>query len=533
MSRQKLRYYVLSSILILLAAFSYSVLPVWANNDVYNGTYNIHEAIAYADEYTDYEGDYNPIYGFYAEKGDCTNFVCQCVSVAGGLPQEGRFIPNASKTNTDNPWTVPQDLYDYLTVTKGYESSSFSRGYTVDKKTNSVSVWYTGEINISVGDIVFFDEWSKGVINHSAIVVGLNESGTPCYAAHSINRWMEPLWKPVVDGVQPTNYFCTYYVVHMTDTTGLTDVTSRYIGKTIALKSVEVDQYISCNTNQNVDNVDATANSPIADSWEYFEVIANKYGEVGFKACGNNNFLSARVDLDAAAAPIRAAYGQNYSAPLAWESFRIFEKDGIQYIRSQANGKWVQISADKELHTMKACGQAASTWERFAIEIVDLSSVDAEIPALDGIATEISNTYASDKSIESVVDQAYGNGYNEGLYTGEWHNGMPNGWGRLDYIDYNGDGKFYKFFYDDKAYNALYYEGNFSDGARWGNGTVVYEEGWKEEGTFFGAWEAGKKVFEGKVWHKDGLHYLEGYLTATGSTEGEWTWYTNNWKRAE
>lgn len=537
MSRRNLKNYILAGILILLVVFSDSVLPVLANNDVYNKTYNIHAAIAYADEYTDKEGDYNSIYGFYGKNGDCTNFVSQCISVAGGLPQEGRFVPNDIKKNEDNPWTVPQNLYDYLTGTKGYDAGSFSRGYSVDPEDGSVSVWKSGETNISVGDIVFFDEGCKGEINHAALVVGLDESGTPCYAAHSVNRWMEPLWTPVIDRGWPANYSCTYYIVHMTDTAGLTDVTSQYIDKNnkkiIAIKSVEVDQYISCNTDQNVDNVDVVANSSDAGPWEYFEVIANEYGEVGFRACGNGNFLSARVDLDAAAAPIRAAYGQNYSAPEEWESFRIFEKDGIQYIRSQANGKWVQVSADKELHTVKACGQAASTWERFVIEIVDPLSMNDGIPAVDGAVTEISDTYVSGESSASVVNQAFGSGYNEGLYTGEWSNGMPNGWGRLDYIDYNGDGKFYKFFYDDKVYNALYYEGNFSDGARWGNGTVVYEDGWKEEGTFYGAWEAGKKVFEGKVWHKDGSYYLEGCLTATSNTEAEWTWDTDSWQLAE
>lgn len=62
-------------------------MSVLANNDVYNGTYDIHAAIAYADEYTDYEGDHNSIYGFYEKNDDCTNFVSQCISVAGGPPQ--------------------------------------------------------------------------------------------------------------------------------------------------------------------------------------------------------------------------------------------------------------------------------------------------------------------------------------------------------------------------------------------------------------------------------------------------------------
>lgn len=116
--------------------------------------------------------------------------------------------------------------------------------------------------------ISFFDEGCTGEINHSALVVGLDASGTPCYASHTVDRWMEPLWNTVIDRGWPANYSCIYYIVHMTDTAGLTDVTSQYIGKTIAIKSVEVNQYISCNTDQNVDNVDAVANSSDAGLWE-------------------------------------------------------------------------------------------------------------------------------------------------------------------------------------------------------------------------------------------------------------------------
>lgn len=30
------------------------------------------------------------------------------------------------------------------------------------------------------------------------------------------------------------------------------------------------------------------------------------------------------------------------------------------------------------------------------------------------------------------------------------------------------------------------------------------------------------------LWHKDGEHYWEGYLTATSNVSGEWTWYTED-----
>lgn len=337
-----------------------------ANNVVYEDAYNIYDMIGYADEYTDYEGDLNPSYRFYDK--DCTNFVCQCISVAGGIPQEGYFAPDSSGKPHYHPWTVPADLFYYLTQEKGYNSSSFSRGYSIDHEKNEASVWVSGNVEISVGDVVFFDFGSG--IKHAAVIVGYNSSGVPCYAGHTNNRWMYPLWDVVVDLGYSWTTSCTYYIVHMTDATGFTDVTSRYVGKKVAIKSIEVGQYISSDTNQNVDTVDAVANRNTASTWEYFDVIANKYGSIGFKSHANSNYLSSRIDLNSTSAPVRAAYGQNYTEPQSWESFRIYEKDGIQYIQSQANGKWVQVVANESSHPIKASARAASTWEQFSIEVI-------------------------------------------------------------------------------------------------------------------------------------------------------------------
>ena len=515
---------VLSCYLILLITILLLTEPVLANSPVYEGAYNIHDAIAYADEYTDYEGDYNPAYGFYKRNGDCTNFVSQCISIGGGIPQTGRFIPNSSDKNLSNPWTVPKDLYRYLTKLKGYSAGSFSAGYRVDHKTNTVSSWTKGSTTINVGDVVFFDFKCDGTIDHSAIIVGFNSDGMPCYAGHTNNRWMQPLLNAAIDQGYDIDTKCKYYIVHMTDIKGLVDVTSRYIGKTVSIRSIEVNQYVSSCTDQDTDTVDAAANRNSASAWEFFDVVTNVYGEVGFKARSNGNYLSSRVDLDSTSAPIRAAYGKDYTAPKSWESFRIFEKNGIQYIQSQANGKWVQVVANQSSHILKASAKEASTWERFDIRTVEPQSNN------NTVGTDSTQMPSDTAAINTVSNQRYGSGYNEGVYSGEWSNHAPNGFGKLEYIDYNGDGKFYQFFYENKAYKALYYEGYFSNGARYGAGTVVYEGGWKEEGTYYGAWEPGKKVFEGKVFYANGAYYLEGYLTATSAINGEWTWTTKSWQ---
>lgn len=52
-------------------------------------------------------------------------------------------------------------------------------------------------------------------------------------------------------------------------------------------------------------------------------------------------------------------------------SFRIYEKDSVQYIQSQANGKWVQIVANNADRPLKAANKKVSTWERFQIETIN------------------------------------------------------------------------------------------------------------------------------------------------------------------
>lgn len=106
----------------------------------------------------------------------------------------------------------------------------------------------------------------------------------------------------------------------------------------------------------------------------------------------------------------------------------------------------------------------------------------------------------------------YKNGpYNEGKYVGEWSGGKPHGWGRLEY-DGLEDGKYYSITDENGITRiAKFYEGNFVDGYRVGYGSVEYEGGYIEEGTFSGLWQAGKLIFEGKRWR-----------VVNGQREGYW-----------
>ena len=297
----------------------------------------------------------------------------------------------------------------------------------------------------------------------------------------------------------------------------LSDVTEKYIGKTIAIKSLEANRYVSANTDKDVTGINAAVNRTDASTWEYFDVIAGDYGVVGFKAHANGNYLSARIDQNEQQAYIQAAYGQNYTKPQSWESFRIFEKDGIQFIQSVANGKWVQAATNETDNPLKAAGTYTSTWERFKIEITNISSTD-------NLGHDQSSDTNRTANTTKVSQHYHGSDYNEGWYEGEWSNDHPNGWGKITYDDFD-DGKYYSIGDGTNEYRAQYYEGNFSNGWRVGYGTVVYSGGWKDEGTFYGQWQAGKVVFKGKRWYGNGywpLTITASSATLGSDTYGEW-----------
>lgn len=514
------------TILIVLLLIACS--PVYGA--AYDNAYNIDAAISYAEKYA-----YGTNGKYIRYGSDCTNFVSQCIAdpdEGGGIAAEGNFRYRGG-VDYDHPWTVAEDLFRYLTG-KGYKYDFYP------------SAAYIPHVSIHVGDLIFFDwnESDSDGITHVVIVVGFTVSGVPCYAGHTENRWMEPLHvNTVLTGSTSMYEYLSYeswdmYVVHMTDTDGFKEVTKNYIGKTVTIKSLETGKYLSSNTDDSTANTDVIANRDAADSWEQFDVIAGDYGAVGFKAHGNSNFLSTRRDVSKEYAPIRAC-AQTYQQ---WEAFRIFEKDGVQYIQSQCTGKWLQASVSESDNPIKAAASAASTWERFHLEAISSGSgasgvstggTTSAVSPTGGNASASRGASPGGAALRGTVSRRYqGSNYNEGWYEGEWSNGKPNGYGKITYDDFE-DGKYYSLSVDNSEYKALYYEGGFQDGTRYGTGKVVYEEGWREEGTYYGTWTAGKKVFEGRIYHKDGVHYLEGYLTAKSTEVGNWTWFTDSWKEVQ
>ena len=150
-----------------------------------------------------------------------------------------------------------------------------------------------------------------------------------------------------------------------------------------------------------------------------------------------------------------------------------------------------------------------------------------------------SSTQGGSSGTTYVENQYYRNPqatFTEGYYTGEWSNGAPNGYGKIVFSDVNGDGKRYSIATNTTTYYALSYEGNFSNGFRYGQGTTYYEGGYRDEGTYYGAWEANKVVFEGNRWLNNDLY--NGYwpswtiiaantTTSKSETHGDWVSVSN------
>lgn len=531
---------VLPTLALILSCL---VISASANHPVYEGPYNIHDAVAYANQYAfSFNSKYEIAYavvelpdGKRAMEEDCTNFTSQCL-IAGGIPT------NESWTDDSSHWGwFDEDIADYYDATimrtihhkysKGYNTFvnaglfnqyCIDQGYLVEKSVSTNgNTLISHALSPAVGDIIQFDWDGNGIIDHSMICCGFTDNGEPCFAGHSQGAYMLPFSQ--LKSIQPFTYAPAFgsasgtvvYLIHMTDTTGLTDVTNRYQeGQIVTIKSRKVNQYVSADTDQRGAAVNAVANRNTASTWEYYEIRKTSYGELGFRALSNGNYLSTRVDLDSASAPLQATVGWDYSEPLSWESFRVFEKDGIQYLQSQANGKWVQVNADDPAYPVRAAGRAAGTWEQFSLEIVS-TPVTADAPTVSapaqtlptpssGTATEPpADTQPADNM---VYQKYYSNGYNEGYYTGEWDSvsGRPNGKGTLEYKDVNGDNLFYTISFGSHVYRAKSYEGYFQNGFRYGQGTVKYEGGYRAEGTYYGAWQTGKTVFEGILYFPDG-----------------------------
>lgn len=146
-------------------------------------------------------------------------------------------------------------------------------------------------------------------------------------------------------------------------TSGLTDVTAYFAGKTITLQSVENGKYMCADGN--VSDTPATCNRSSASTRETFKVSSiTSDGWVGIKSSTNNKYLTAMSNVTDT--PLRA-----YASKLqSWECFRIYQKGNDFYIKAQVNGRFLCVRVDKTGAPVQAYASNASTWERFRIRFV-------------------------------------------------------------------------------------------------------------------------------------------------------------------
>lgn len=310
---------VLSLVVAFVLCFCFPMI-VFAN--CYDNYYSIHGAIAYAEKNA-YNPEYQPIPD--EKGGDCTNFVSHCITEGGGIPEDGTFNKNASIWNSYT-YTYTPSFYKYFA----------SKGYKIDAIFANCPVSF----NVNPGDLVIYDFDYDHEADHAAIVVGKSADGIPLIAEHSPPLFCNGSYLAPINPQKDMSKVAIYFI-HMTNTQGMTDVTSQFDGREICLYSKKIGETIS------------------VDGRNRFTVTCNSYGEAGFKT-SDGCYLSVNINENDKSSPAFVREKEQQY----WESYRIFTKGNSYYIQSMANGKWLQID-DK--YVLRARGSSASTWEEFEL----------------------------------------------------------------------------------------------------------------------------------------------------------------------
>lgn len=183
---------------------------------------------------------------------------------------------------------------------------------------------------------------------------------------------------------------------------------------------------------------------------------------------------------------------------------------------------------------------AASVEETASSEEGTQGNLKADSASADSVSFS-----SADAELEYVTEQPIEAFEGSGIYTGQWKNGEPSGYGKCELTGEtpkgtsregcfyegnwengcaNGYGK-YTWFYD-----YAIYEGNWVNGKRSGQGKIVYSSGEYYEGD----WENDKRTGQGKMVYGDDVYYegdwVDGYEEGYGKYmnsdgdvyEGEW-----------
>ena len=283
-------------------------------------------------------------------KANCASFVSECLSAGGikiseayrecdGIEIADKLCLVGDYTYTNTEWSLASKQFTYLTTTMGYDYEEAS------------------DANIHVGDAVYYDWNDKDKdINHAAICIAISDDGKPVIAEHTSDNVR--VWNKTVHSVIEKAY-----VVHTTNTMGLTDVTSEYYDKDISIKAMKKENPGFLNSGKTYFVASYSQSFSVCnDKCFDYAKLKDKYNlkltyPVSFKS-NNTDYLSAYVTQKDV--PIK--YTSNNDT---WEAFRIYRVGDKEYIQSMQNGLFVHIQDDGKAY---AHGKLPSTWETFDIK---------------------------------------------------------------------------------------------------------------------------------------------------------------------
>ena len=153
-------------------------------------TYRRGDAVTYADEHWD---SYNPNYIDYNPYGgDCANFVSQSLWDPNGahLPSAGSYWGYFGGTDptaaSPVAWRYTPSQHQFFI--NNPQGSTFDFGWLGEEGSYATTSTYDKD-NMLLGDVLFYDWHSDGVIDHTAIVAAYLSDGSSLVDAHNTDHY--------------------------------------------------------------------------------------------------------------------------------------------------------------------------------------------------------------------------------------------------------------------------------------------------------------------------------------------------------
>ena len=147
------------------------------------------------------QNKYNPNYPNFSSKGDCANFVSQCLETGGFKMNEYwhcypknpkevnplyHLIDRFNNWNCTPAWSAAKDQYEYL------KNSNIVIGEMILNNTKDItSAINNSEKPVKIGDIMYL-QWDKDYPHHATIISKI-ENDMIFYAAHTNSQEKKPL----------------------------------------------------------------------------------------------------------------------------------------------------------------------------------------------------------------------------------------------------------------------------------------------------------------------------------------------------